>query len=134
MGGAIALGRAGDLGALEAGRIADIALWRDVVAPPQGDDPAAARRLGAHPYLGPGFEYRAKPGHQAPWLARIHDFGIGSVQSLGPVTTGLNGTKFGPARLVQGLTRSLFLEDAPGHVDRLERLDLPPQPADETTI
>ncbi len=36
----------------------------------------AARRLGAHPYLGPGFEYRAKPGHQAPWLARIHDFDL----------------------------------------------------------
>lgn len=112
----------------------DIALWRDVFTPPDGEDPAIARRLGAHPYLGPGFEYQPKPGLSAPWLRRIHDFGIGSVQSLGPVTTGLNGTKFGPTRLVHSLTSSLFLEDAPGHLDRLEHLDLAPQPADETTI
>ncbi|MEQ9815044.1 MAG: NAD(P)/FAD-dependent oxidoreductase [Azospirillaceae bacterium] len=117
-----------------AGLAEQIALWRDVFTPPAGEAPAIARRLGAHPYLGPGFEYQPKPGLTAPWLGRIHDFGIGSVQSLGPVTTGLNGTKFGPTRLVQRITRSLFLEDARRHIERLERLDLAPQPADETTI
>jgi hypothetical protein len=72
-------------------------------------------RLGRHPYLGAHFEFRPKAGHNAPWLARIHDFGLSSVQSLGPVTVGLNGMKYGPSRLVQGISRSLFLEDAAHH-------------------
>jgi cation diffusion facilitator CzcD-associated flavoprotein CzcO len=94
---------------------ADIARWSDVYAPPTDETSEMTRRLGCHPYLGAHFEFRPKAGHNAPWLARIHDFGLASVQSLGPVTVGLNGMKYGPSRLVQGISRSLFLEDAALH-------------------
>src|SRR5690606_4395545 len=105
--------------------VGDIALWSDVYTPPADEIPQMARRLGAHPYLGPHFEFRPLPGHAAPWLARIHDFGLASVQSLGPVTVGLNGMKYGPPRLVQGISRSLFVEDAAIHEAAFARGDLP---------
>lgn len=104
----------------------DIALWSDVYTPPADETPQMVRRLACHPYLGPHFEFRPKPGHTAPWLGRIHDFGLASVQSLGPVTVGLNGMKYGPPpRLVQGISRSLFLEDAALHEVAFARGDLP---------
>ncbi len=103
----------------------DIALWSDVYTPPADETAGMIRRLGCHPWLGPHFELLPKPGHTAPWLGRIHDFGLASVQSLGPVTVGLNGMKYGPPRLVQGISRSLFLEDASLHEAAFARGDLP---------
>ena len=98
----------------------DIARWSDVYSPPPGDDrPGLAHQLGRSPYLGPAFEYRAKPGRTAPWLRHIHDFGIASLLSMGRVSLGLPGMKFGPPRLVQGITRALFLEDADWHEHNL---------------
>jgi len=109
-----------------------IALWRDVYTPePASADPA----LGQDPYLGPAFEYREKVPGSAPFLRHIHDFGIGSVQSMGPVCVGLNGMKFGPARLVTGLTRALFLEDAARHEAAMEAFERGlASTADPTTI
>lgn len=103
----------------------DIALWSDVYTPPADETPGMAKRLGCNPYLGPHFEFLPKPGRDAPWLAHIHDFGLASVQSLGPVTVGLNGMKYGPSRLVQGISRSLFLEDAALHEAAFEKGNLP---------
>jgi cation diffusion facilitator CzcD-associated flavoprotein CzcO len=90
----------------------DIARWSDMYTPPAE---LAFPRLGESPYLGGGFEYVARPGRAAPYLRNIHDFGIASVQSMGPVTTGLNGMKFGPTRLVRAVAQHLFLEDAAVH-------------------
>jgi cation diffusion facilitator CzcD-associated flavoprotein CzcO len=92
-----------------------IALWRDRF-PPAADDPA----LGAMPYLDSGFAYTARDPADAPLLGRIHDVGIASVPSVGPVCVGLNGMKFGPDRVARALTRSLFLEDAEAHVAAVE--------------
>jgi cytosine/adenosine deaminase-related metal-dependent hydrolase len=52
LGGARLLGRAGELGSLEAGKLADIALWRvDGLAHADIADPVAALVLGARPPL-----------------------------------------------------------------------------------
>lgn len=103
----------------------DIALWSDVYAPPPGERPEMAERLGRHPYLGASYQLLPKPGRNAPWLAHIHDFGLASIQSLGPITVGLNGMKYGPLRLIQGISRSLFLEDAALHEAAFEKGNLP---------
>jgi cytosine/adenosine deaminase-related metal-dependent hydrolase len=51
-GGAAVLGRLGDIGSIEAGKLADLALWRlDTLAHAGIDDPVAALVLGAPPPL-----------------------------------------------------------------------------------
>jgi cytosine/adenosine deaminase-related metal-dependent hydrolase len=52
LGGAAVLGRSADLGSLEPGKLADLALWRlDTFAHADIDDPVAALVLGARPPL-----------------------------------------------------------------------------------
>jgi cation diffusion facilitator CzcD-associated flavoprotein CzcO len=109
----------------------DVARWRDMYTPPAE---LAMPRLGDSPYLGRGFEYLPKPGREAPYLKNVHDFGIASVQSMGPVTTGLNGMKFGPTRLVRAVAESLFLQDAAVHEANFVANRLPPDGAEVVVI
>jgi FAD-dependent urate hydroxylase len=95
-----------------------IALWKDVYAPPPE---AADEMLGRCPYLGPQFEFVEKAKGSAPFLSSIHDFGFAAVQSMGPICVGLNGMKIGTPRLVAGISRNLFLEDAAEHEAALMR-------------
>lgn len=99
-----------------------IALWKDVYTPPQelGDE-----GLLLQPYLGNAFQYCEKEPGRAPFLARLHDFGIGAVQSMGPVCVGLNGMQYGVQRLVAGISSSLFCEDAELHESAMQRLCVP---------
>jgi len=106
-----------------AGLVHDIARWEDVYDAPPDDRPDLVAALAQSPYLGASFEYTAKPGHDAPWLHDIHDFGIAGLLSMGRISQGIPGMKFGPARLVQGLTRSLFLADADWHEANLIAAD-----------
>ncbi len=96
-----------------------IARWRDIYEPPPDERPDIVQHLARAPYLGPAFEYQPKPGHTVPGLAHIYDFGLASLLSMGRVSLGMPGMKFGPTRLVQGITRSLFLEDAAWHESKL---------------
>src|SRR5687768_10869881 len=50
---------------------------------------------------------RRAPG-EAPWLADIHVFGIGSTLSFGPSGSSINAMNVAVPRLVAGLTRGLF--------------------------
>jgi len=92
---------------------ASIARWADRHAPQAGED---WDQLGAHPYLGPGFEFTERIPGTAPRLARVHDFNTGAVASLGPVCNGITGLKHGVPRLVAGVARALFIEDADRHL------------------
>jgi cation diffusion facilitator CzcD-associated flavoprotein CzcO len=93
-----------------------IARWADRHAPPPDE---AWDQLAAHPYLGPGFEFTERVPGTAPHLARVHNFNTGAIASLGPVCNGITGLKHGVPRLVAGVTRALFLEDADRHLDDL---------------
>ncbi len=53
---------------------------------------------------------RRAPG-EAPWLADIHVFGIGSTLSFGPSGSSINAMNVAVPRLVAGLTRGLFAGD-----------------------
>jgi cation diffusion facilitator CzcD-associated flavoprotein CzcO len=97
-----------------------IARWADRYAPPPDE---AWEPLGAYPYLGPGFEFREREVGTAPYLARVHNFTTGAVASLGPVCNGITGLKHGVPRLVSGLTRALFVEDADRHYAALAAYD-----------
>jgi hypothetical protein len=86
------------------------------------------------PYLDGGFAYTARRPEDAATLGRIHDVGIASVPSVGPVCVGLNGMKFGPDRVVRALTRSLFLEDAETHVAAVEAFAASAAPAGDDPL
>ncbi len=107
-----------------------IARWADRHAPPPGE---AWEALGDYPYLGPGFEFTEREPGRAPHLGRVHNFTAGAIASLGPVCNGITGLKHGVPRLVAGVTRGLFVEDADRHLADLMAYDegvplVPPAP------
>lgn len=90
----------------------NIATWRDRFAPPAGEEDEALLR---YPYLGPAFELTERRAGTMPALRQIHVFNNASVASLGPVSNGITGLKAGAPKIVAGLTRGLFLDDAELH-------------------
>jgi FAD-dependent urate hydroxylase len=94
----------------------DIALWRDRYVPQDGDaDPV----LAGYPYLGRNFEFVEKVQGRAPYLKHIYSYTFGSMPSLAS-SAGISNLKFGVERVVRGITRSLFVEDAELHLRSLK--------------
>jgi len=91
-----------------------MALWRDVFTPPPGEEDAG---LAKSPYLGTNFETLEKVPGTAPWLNAVFNFSRGAGLSMGPMPAGLSGIKFGVPRLVSGITRRLFVEDASAYFE-----------------
>jgi cation diffusion facilitator CzcD-associated flavoprotein CzcO len=87
----------------------DIALWRDRFSPPAGSVDA---HVLAHPYLGPSFEFLEKTPGTAPHLSWMFNFTYSAFVSMGLSGSAISGFKYALPRLVDGITRSLFLEDA----------------------
>lgn len=98
----------------------DVALWRDRFTPPAGEEDAM---LARHPYLGPAFELQERAPGAAPHLRRIHVFNNGAIPSLGPVCNGVTGLKYGAPKIVAGIARAFFLEDADRHLGDLMRYE-----------
>src|SRR6266851_1656182 len=86
-----------------------IALWRDRFTPPPGEE---SDLLARHPYLGAAFEFTEREPGTAPFLSRLHNFTFGATPSLGLTAAAIIGMKYGVPRLVNGLVRDLFREDA----------------------
>jgi cation diffusion facilitator CzcD-associated flavoprotein CzcO len=93
-----------------------IALWRDRFTPPPGE---ANDLLGRHPYLGNAFEFTERVPGNAPYLARLHNFTFGAMLSHGVTGAAVTGMKYGVPRLVGGLVRDLFREDADTYYSKL---------------
>jgi len=93
-----------------------IALWRDRFTPPRGEE---SELLARHPYLGAAFEFIEREPGTAAFLGRLHNFTFGAMPSLGLTGAAIPGTKYGLRRLVNGLARDLFLEDAPTYYQDL---------------
>jgi FAD-dependent urate hydroxylase len=89
-----------------------IALWRDRFTPPPGEESDV---LARHPYLGTAFEYMEREPGTAPFLGRLHNFTFGATPSLGVTSLAIAGMTYGVRRLVSGLVRDLFREDAPAY-------------------
>lgn len=96
------------------------ALWRDRFVPPAGDE---GLPLNDFPYLDQSFAFTEKVPGTAPWLRHVHNFNIGAVPSLGPVCNGITGLKFGVPKLVAGVVRGLFLDEADRLFDDLMAYD-----------
>jgi cation diffusion facilitator CzcD-associated flavoprotein CzcO len=90
----------------------EIARWSERYDPPEAE---AHEDLARHPYLGPHFEFSERIAGSAPYLGNLFNFTFGGLLSLGFGGASISGMKYAVARLVHGLTRSLFLEDAEHH-------------------
>jgi len=99
-----------------AGLAPHVALWRDRFTPPPGEE---STPLASHPYLGDAFQFlERRPGEQ-PWLGRIHNFTFGATPSMGLSGASISGMKFGVSRLVRGIARDFYREDAGLHLQSL---------------
>jgi len=94
-----------------------IATWRDKYTPPRSDED---ERLAGAAYLGPNFEMTEKTPGSAPWLSGVFNFSRGAQMSMGAMPIGLSGIKYGVPRLVQGITRRLFVTDAARYFDGMK--------------
>lgn len=86
----------------------DIALWSDKYTPPASE---AHADLGRHPYLGPSFEYQEKVPGQAPHLNSVFNYTFGGLASLGFGGASISGMKYSLPKVIDGITRQLYLED-----------------------
>jgi cation diffusion facilitator CzcD-associated flavoprotein CzcO len=86
-----------------------IALWRDRFTPPPGEE---SDLLGRHPYLGSAFEFTERKPGSAGFLSKLHNFTFGAMPSLGLTGAAIPGMRYGVPRLINGLVRDLFREDA----------------------
>ena len=95
-----------------------IARWADRYVPPEGDEDES---LAAAPYLGRGFQFLEKVPGSAPWLRNVHGFNFGATTSQGLSAASISGMKYGVRRLIDAVTRDLFVEDAAWHLGELSR-------------
>jgi FAD-dependent urate hydroxylase len=89
-----------------------IARWADRYQPPEHD---RHEDLSRHPYLGPSFEFTEREPGAAPYLEYLYNYTFGCLPSLGFGGASISGMKYSNARLIGGITSSLFLEDREQH-------------------
>ncbi|MBX3251879.1 MAG: NAD(P)/FAD-dependent oxidoreductase [Myxococcales bacterium] len=99
-----------------------VARWEDRFEPPDGE---RVDELLRHPYLGSSFELTERAPGEAPWLRGIFCFSFGCLVSCGLGGASISGMKYGVDRLVGGITRQLYLEDAERHYAALDAYDVP---------
>ena len=98
-----------------------IARWHHRHRPDPGEEHAA---LGEHPYLGTHYELEPLDPTEA-WIRRVFAFNGGAFVSQGPHSTSNSGHKHAVPRLLRGVTRALFLAEAPLLFARLQAYDAP---------
>jgi hypothetical protein len=70
-------------------------------------------------------ELTARDADDAAALSRVRLFTFGATMSFGPSGSSINALKFAAPRLVSGVTRALFAEDAEAHYADLLAYDAP---------
>jgi cation diffusion facilitator CzcD-associated flavoprotein CzcO len=96
-----------------------VALWSDRYTPPHD---AMNDRLANYPYLSGSFQFTEREPGQAPYLRHIHCYTYAAMASLAG-SAGISALKYGIARLVSGITRDLFVDDAEAHLASLRAYD-----------
>jgi hypothetical protein len=73
-------------------------------------------REARFPYLGDAFQLKGS----APGIGRVHVFNWGSTLSHGALAGDIPGIETGVRRLVSGIVRDLFIEDADRYWERVQ--------------
>lgn len=89
----------------------NIATWRDRIE-------EANALIRTYPYLGSNFEFQEKIKGKTPYLSSIFAFNYSALVSLGLSGSALSGMKYALQKLINGVTRQLFLDDANTYVEK----------------
>tara|TARA_B100000676_G_scaffold205573_1_gene201776 strand:- start:344 stop:1825 length:1482 start_codon:yes stop_codon:yes gene_type:complete len=100
-----------------------IALWSDKFKETRKEGEES--NLQSYPYLGDGFQFLEKLPGSAIWLKNVHLFSFGATMSFGPSGASINAMKFAVPKLVNAITRDLFLEDIDYHFESMSSYNLP---------
>ena len=100
-----------------------IALWSDKFKETRKEGEES--NLQSYPYLGDGFQFLEKLPGSAIWLKNVHLFSFGATMSFGPSGASINAMKFAVPKLVNAITRDLFLEDIDHHFESMSSYNLP---------
>ena len=98
-----------------------IALWKDRYTPEEKERNDDMLR---HPYLGAHCELIEKNSGEAPYLSSIFNFTFGGLLSVGFGGASISGMKYSVPKLVAGITKQLYMDDADKHYELLEKFDL----------
>lgn len=98
-----------------------IALWKDRYTPPENE---RSEDMARHPYLGAHCEFIERSPGEAPYLSSIFNFTFGGLVSIGFGGASISGMKYSVQKLVNGITKQLYLEDAEAFYQSLEEFDL----------
>lgn len=98
-----------------------IALWKDRYTPSKEEQ---NNDLLRHPYLGPGCEFLEKNPGEAPYLSSLFNFTFGGLLSLGFAGSSISGMKYSVQRLVSGITKQFYFEDAQKYYEQLKSFDV----------
>lgn len=110
-----------------AGILPHVALWRErYQAPADQGEP----RLEKFPYLGRFAEFTEKVPGSAPWLRRVFTITRAATLSMGPSAASNSNIKYTAPRIISGVTRALFLDDAQRHAHRYDQHDHAELPTD----
>ena len=97
-----------------------IRLWRDVYAPPPGEEDDG---LALNPWLDEGFAFTERVPGAAPFLARLHCFNFAATLSHGKLTGDIPAISGGAARLAQAICARLLAADIVEHAARHAAFD-----------
>ena len=100
----------------------NIATWADRYAPPETERDA---RLGAFPYLNDDYSFAEKVAGVTPWIRNIHLFSIASTMSFGPSGSSINALTTAIPKLVAGVGKGLFCDDAERYWASLQAYAVP---------
>ncbi len=106
----------------------DILLWRDCYSPEIGEEDVT---LESYPYLGDGFQFLAKEGREAPYLGKLHLFNAATTMTHAPLSSDIPGVNMGVNRLVDHISKQLFMDSVDQHFDDFLAYDEPELLGDE---
>jgi len=108
------------------GLLPHVALWSERY---QAPEELAEPRLERFPYLGRYAQFTEKTPGAAPWVERLFTITRSATLSMGPSAASNSNIKYTAPRIISGVTRSLFLDDAAKHAERYESHDHDELPA-----
>jgi hypothetical protein len=92
-----------------------VALWGERYAPPAE---LSKPLLAKFPYLGRYCEFQEKTPGSAPWASKLFTITRGATLSAGPSSASNSNMKYTAPRLIQGVTRALFLDAQEAYFER----------------
>ncbi len=95
----------------------EIALWGEMFEPP-ADLPGNGMERA--PWLEKDFTFCPKPGNERTWHDQVFNFARGAQLSMGTLSIGLSGIRYGLERLAASVEGRLFLEDSSVYLRGLE--------------